>query len=203
LILATLTSKERQATVHACSNAFFGMRRTESFKNFDSPFEAAVAEAIESFGYKADTQVGSAGFKVDLAVRDPSKSGRYMLAIEYDGATYHAALWARERDRLRQQILEGLGWRFHRIWSADWFYRRAREMEKLKQVLDTARAEEIPALPTLLTPPETTTGCVQRRTSKLPKQRANRQSKCLDHVNKRCGAPPVKVEGEPPRPGSR
>jgi very-short-patch-repair endonuclease len=174
------------------------MRRTVSFKN-SVPFEAAVAEAIESFGYKADTQVGSAGFKIDLAVRDPSKSGRYMLAIECDGATYHAALWARERDRLRQQILEGLGWRFHRIWSTDWFYRRARELEKLKQVLDAARAEEIPALPTLLTPPETTPGCVQLRTSKLPtKQRANRQSKCLDHVDKRCRAPPVKLEGEPP-----
>jgi very-short-patch-repair endonuclease len=110
--------------------------------DFDSPFEAAVAEAIESFGYKADTQVGSAGFKIDLAVRDPSKSGRYMLAIECDGATYHAALWARERDRLRQQILEGLGWRFHRIWSTDWFYRRARELEKLKQVLDARRAQK-------------------------------------------------------------
>ena len=117
------------------------MRRTVSFKN-SVPFEAAVAEAIESFGYKADTQVGSAGFKIDLAVRDPSKSGRYMLAIECDGATYHAALWARERDRLRQQILEGLGWRFHRIWSTDWFYRRARELEKLKQVLDARRAQK-------------------------------------------------------------
>ncbi len=83
--------------------------------DFDSPFEAAVAEAIENFGYKADPQVGSAGFKIDLAVRDPERPGRYMLAIECDGATYHAALWARERDRLRQQVLEGLGWRFYRI----------------------------------------------------------------------------------------
>jgi very-short-patch-repair endonuclease len=110
---------------------------------FDSPFEAAVAEAIESFGYKADAQVGSAGFKIDLAVRDPARPGRYMLAVECDGATYHSALWARERDRLRQQVLEGLGWRFYRIWSTDWFYRRKEQLEKLKQVLDEVRAEEI------------------------------------------------------------
>jgi len=109
--------------------------------DFDSPFEAAVAEAIESFGYKVEPQVGSAGFKIDLAVCDPARSGRYMLAIECDGATYHSALWARERDRLRQQVLENLGWRFYRIWSTDWFYRRAEQLEKLKQALDAARAE--------------------------------------------------------------
>lgn len=115
--------------------------------DFDSPFEAAVADTIERLGYKVDPQVGSAGFKIDLAVRDPAKPGRYMLAIECDGATYHSALWARERDRLRQQVLENLGWRFHRIWSTDWFYRRAEQLERLKQVLDTARAEGARGLP--------------------------------------------------------
>jgi very-short-patch-repair endonuclease len=109
--------------------------------DFDSPFEAAVAETVESLGYKVEPQVGSAGFKIDLAVRDPAMPGHYMLAIECDGATYHSALWARERDRLRQQVLENLGWRFHRIWSTDWFYRRGEQMEKLKQVLDAARAD--------------------------------------------------------------
>ena len=87
------------------------------------------------------TASGSGRFKIDLAVRDPAKRGRYMLAIECDGATYHSALWARERDRLRQQVLENLGWRFHRIWSTDWFYRRAEQLERLKQVLDAARAD--------------------------------------------------------------
>ncbi len=111
--------------------------------DFDSPFEAAVADAIERLGYKVEPQVGSAGFKIDLAVRDPAKPGRYMLAIECDGATYHSALWARERDRLRQQVFENLGWRFHRIWSTDWFYRRGEQLERLKQVLDAARAEDV------------------------------------------------------------
>ncbi|HUB65320.1 MAG TPA: DUF3320 domain-containing protein, partial [Methylocella sp.] len=110
--------------------------------DFDSPFEAAVAEAIESLGYQVETQVGSAGFKIDLAVRDPVKPSCYMLAIECDGATYHSALWARERDRLRQQVLENLGWRFHRIWSTDWFYRRGEQIEKLKQILESARMED-------------------------------------------------------------
>jgi very-short-patch-repair endonuclease len=123
----------------------------ETGADFDSPFEAAVAEAIESIGYEVEPQVGSAGFKIDLAVRDPARPGRYMLAIECDRATYHSALWARERDRLRQQVLENLGWRFHRIWSTDWFYRRSEQLEKLRQILDAARAESAKDLQSPLT----------------------------------------------------
>jgi very-short-patch-repair endonuclease len=106
----------------------------------DSPFEEAVAAVMEGLGYKVDKQVGSAGFKIDLAVRHPSQSGRYMLAVECDGATYHRALWARERDRLRQEVLENMGWRFHRIWSTDWFYRRGEAIEKLKAAIEEAKA---------------------------------------------------------------
>jgi hypothetical protein len=106
----------------------------------DSPFEEDVATAIRACGYLADPQVGTAGFKIDIGVRHPDRPGQYLLAVECDGATYHSALWARERDRLRQDILEGLGWRFHRIWSTDWFYYRQRELERLRHALDSARA---------------------------------------------------------------
>jgi very-short-patch-repair endonuclease len=95
-------------------------------------------------GYKVEKQVGSSGFKIDLAVRHPDQSGRYMLAVECDGATYHRALWARERDRLRQEVLENMGWRFHRIWSSDWFYRRSEAILKLKVALDAAKAAQPP-----------------------------------------------------------
>jgi very-short-patch-repair endonuclease len=87
----------------------------------DSPFEEAVERAIRNRGFDADRQVGSAGFRIDLAIRDPELPGHYLLAVECDGATYHNARWARERDRLRQSILEDHGWRFYRIWSTDWF----------------------------------------------------------------------------------
>lgn len=104
----------------------------------DTPFEADVSEAIRALGYKVDHQVGSAGFLIDLAVCHPERPGTYILAVECDGATYHSALWARERDRLRQGVLEHLGWRFHRIWSTDWFYRRAAEIERLRSSLAAA-----------------------------------------------------------------
>ena len=105
----------------------------------DSPFEDDVAQVIKNLGYEVDPQVGSAGFRIDLGVRHAERVGEYILAVECDGATYHSALWARERDRLRQEILEGLGWRFHRIWSTDWFYRRPQEIERLQTTLEKAR----------------------------------------------------------------
>ncbi|MEG6510018.1 DUF4011 domain-containing protein [Methyloligella sp. 2.7D] len=102
----------------------------------DSPFEEDVAAVIRRLGYDVDHQVGSAGFLIDLGVKHPRRSGQYMVAVECDGATYHSALWARERDRMRQEVLEHLGWHFHRIWSTDWFHRRESEIERLKQALD-------------------------------------------------------------------
>lgn len=105
----------------------------------DSPFEEDVADAIRSLGFLADSQVGSSGFRIDIGVRHPDKPGTYLLAVECDGATYHSALWARERDRLRQDVLEHLGWRFHRIWSTDWFYNRKAEVDRLREALDAAR----------------------------------------------------------------
>ncbi len=105
----------------------------------DSPFEEDVANVVRSYGFLADHQVGSAGFRIDLGIRHPDKPGTYILAVECDGATYHSALWARERDRLRQDVLEHLGWHFHRIWSTDWFYNRSAEIERLRLALFEAR----------------------------------------------------------------
>ncbi len=108
----------------------------------DSPFEEAVGDAIRRAGYRAVHQVGSAGFSIDLAVVDPDHEGRYLLAVECDGATYHRAQSARDRDRLRQQILEGLGWTFHRIWSTDWFHHPERERGRLLEAIERARREK-------------------------------------------------------------
>lgn len=105
----------------------------------DSEFEVAVGNRIRSAGYHVDYQVGSAGFRIDIGIRDPNYSNAYILGVECDGATYHSALWARERDRLRQQVLESKGWRLHRIWSTDWFNRPDAEFRKLLGAIDAAK----------------------------------------------------------------
>jgi very-short-patch-repair endonuclease len=106
----------------------------------DSPFEEEVEAALLSLGLNVERQVGVGGFRIDLSVKDPDRPGRYLLGIECDGATYHSARWARDRDRLRQQVLEGLGWRIHRIWSTDWYRDRAREVRRVAEALELAKA---------------------------------------------------------------
>ena len=83
--------------------------------------------------------MGSVGFFIDLAVVDPEHPGRYLLGIECDGATYHSARSARDRDRLRQEVLEGLGWRIHRIWSTDWFRNPDGELRRAVASIEEAR----------------------------------------------------------------
>ena len=108
-------------------------------KGFDSEFEREVATAIKNFGFDVDTQVGVAGFFIDLAVVDPECPGRYLLGIECDGATYHSSRSARDRDRLRQQVLEDRGWVIHRIWSTDWFHRSSEQVRKVLAAIEHAK----------------------------------------------------------------
>ncbi len=110
-----------------------------SGRGFGSPFEAEVARALAGLGHQVDGQIGVAGFFVDLAVRDPERPGRYLLGIECDGSAYHSALWARDRDRLRQQVLEDQGWILHRIWSPDWLRDPAGELGRVAAALADAR----------------------------------------------------------------
>lgn len=107
----------------------------------DSEFEIQVFERLRSRGYDVKSQIGASGFRVDLAVADPEKPGRFVLGIECDGAQYHSSRSARDRDRLRQQVLEAHGWIIHRIWSADWYLRPQEELNKVEAAIATARSE--------------------------------------------------------------
>lgn len=108
--------------------------------DFDSPFEDAVARVICQAGYDVHPQVGVSSFRIDLGVLRRSKPGEYLLGVECDGATYHRARSARDRDRLRQEVLEGLGWRLHRIWSTDWFRNQERETQRLLSAIRDAES---------------------------------------------------------------
>jgi RecA/RadA recombinase len=104
----------------------------------DSPFEDYVIAQIEAAGYEAVPQVGASGFRIDIGVRHPDWPYGFILAVECDGAPYHSSRSSRDRDRLRQQVLEGLGWHFHRIWSTDWFRDPKAQIARLRTALDAA-----------------------------------------------------------------
>lgn len=97
----------------------------------DSEFEKMVADRLRKSGFDVHHQVGCSGYRIDLGIIDPNKPGKYLLGVECDGATYHRAATARDRDKLRQHVLEGLGWRLYRIWSTDWWHDSEKEMQKL------------------------------------------------------------------------
>lgn len=105
---------------------------------FDSPFEEAVYDFLVANGHNVVTQVGCSGFRIDMAVKHPSKSGVFAVGIECDGATYHSSRTARERDRLRQTVLEDMGWTIYRIWSTDWIKDQKTEEQKLLNAIDKA-----------------------------------------------------------------
>lgn len=107
-------------------------------EDFDSPFEESVYNFLMNEGYAVEKQVGCAGYKIDLAIIDKDDANRYVLAIECDGATYHSSPLARDRDRLRQEVLEGLGWKFHRIWSTDWYHVNKTAKRRLLDAVEEA-----------------------------------------------------------------
>ncbi|MCA9071959.1 MAG: DUF3320 domain-containing protein, partial [Planctomycetaceae bacterium] len=118
-------------------NGHFNISHSE--EDVDSVFEQQVAQALRNQGLEVDHKIGMGGFLVDLAIRDPEKPGRYHLGIECDGSQYHQARWVRDRDRLRQQILESRGWIIHRIWSTDWFQRPEEQLKSVLNALQEAK----------------------------------------------------------------
>ncbi|MFI8345887.1 DUF3320 domain-containing protein [Streptomyces sp. NPDC085596] len=114
----------------------------------DSPFEESVLAVLRDWGYRVQPQVGVAGYRIDLGVRHPGLPGAYALGIECDGAMYHSSKAARDRDRLREQVLNGLGWRLHRIWGTDWYRGRAEAERRLREAVEQAVASGPSTAPT-------------------------------------------------------
>lgn len=132
--------KALKTFLHYAETGILGVPDSDTGREPDSAFEEAVIRAIRGEGYEVHPQVGSAGFFIDLAVVHPKIPGRYILGVECDGATYHSARSARERDRQRQAILEDHGWRIHRIWSTDWFNRPGEQLARTLVAIENAIA---------------------------------------------------------------
>jgi very-short-patch-repair endonuclease len=107
-----------------------------SVGTFDSPFEEAVAEALNARGWIVVPQVGVSGFRVDLGIVHPDLPGAFIAGVECDGATYHRSATARDRDKIREQVLRGLGWEIIRVWSPDWWYDKVGATDRLNAALD-------------------------------------------------------------------
>lgn len=106
-----------------------------SMGDFESPFEVAVARGLQQKGWVVHPQIGVSAYRIDMGIVNPDEPGVYLAGIECDGAMYHSSANARERDKIRQGVLEGLGWTLFRLWSTDWWTNRAKALDKLDSAL--------------------------------------------------------------------
>jgi len=112
---------------------------TETTITQKRPFEDQVADQLTAKGYVVRKKVGSEGFYIDMAIVDPQNPGRYILGVECDGDAYASAKSARDRDRLRKQVMETMGWKIFRIWSTDWFRNPKQELDRLIAAIEKAK----------------------------------------------------------------
>lgn len=111
----------------------------------ESPFEESVIAALSEHGFECEPQVGVAGFRIDIGVRHPRYPHLFLAGIECDGASYHSGITVRDRDRIRQEILESLGWKgkLWRIWSTEWFRNPRPELRKLITFLEDLQQQAV------------------------------------------------------------
>ena len=117
----------------------------------DSPFEEHVIEVVEALGYEAIPQVGVSNYYIDIGIKHPSYPFGYICGVECDGASYHSSKNARDRDRLREEVLGNLGWTLFRIWSTDWFKDQLGQKERMKVFLEELLAKTISEMGDIIT----------------------------------------------------
>ncbi|MET0402645.1 MAG: DUF3320 domain-containing protein, partial [Cystobacter sp.] len=133
-----------------------GVTGAGSERRPEGALESEVAAALRGLGHTVHPDVGSGGYRVDLAVMHPERPGEYVLGVECDGPHYRSAANARDRDRLRAEVLQGLGWRLHRVWSSDWATDRDAQVKALeaavREAVEASRQPPPPPEPPALAP---------------------------------------------------
>ncbi len=134
--------EERRNSVEAAAVVDAVLEHMQNGGQPANDFERSVGTVLKEKGFDVVPQVGVAGFFIDLGVRHPTKPGTFLLGVECDGASYHSGRSARDRDRLRQEILQNQGWTIHRVWSTDWFKSRNAEIRRLFKRIEELLASD-------------------------------------------------------------
>lgn len=110
--------------------------------HFESVIQKVIYDKLNSYGFKVDKNVGNSNYNIDIAIKDFVNTSTYKLALQIDGKMYLNSEVTRDRDRIHAEILEGMGWKVHRIWSYDWMLNPEKEIEKILEIMDNKRKLE-------------------------------------------------------------
>ena len=101
-----------------------------------------ICGKLAEAGYEFQKEVGHSQFKIDIAVIHPEKPEEYLLGIMLDGESYRRAANTKDREVGQINVLTGLGWNLHRIWTMDWWDNREKEIQKLFEKLGSMKIKE-------------------------------------------------------------
>ncbi|WNY26698.1 DUF3320 domain-containing protein [Methanolapillus ohkumae] len=121
--------------------------RMPEYQSDEATFDESVYTFLQEKGYVLHQKVGCAGYKIDMAVVNEKAEGHYLIGIECDGPQYFNSHVARDRDRLRREVLTGLGWNLYRVWSTDWYMNPQKSRKNLLDAIEKAKenAKEVPS----------------------------------------------------------
>ena len=100
---------------------------------------ASISNALREQGYQTQLNVGHSEYRIDVGVIDPDDKEHYLLGILLDGDGYHSSKTTRDREIAQISVLNGLGWKIHRVWSMDWWENSQKELERILALLDAIR----------------------------------------------------------------
>jgi REase_MTES_1575 len=116
----------------------------DNLSHSNLPFEEDIYQVLTEKGYAVKKRVGRSAYPIDLVLMDNLKpeTEECLLGIVCDGTTYHKYPTARDRDRLRQEVLQKLGWRIYRVWSREWNRDRDSQINQLLKHIENLRHQE-------------------------------------------------------------
>lgn len=106
------------------------------------PLRTDFARRLREGGLVVHEGYGGSAHPIDLAIEDPYRRGRLLLAVETDGPLYAAMPATRDRDRLRPEQLARLGWAHSRVWTTDLFRDPAQDVSRILKMAGQLSAGE-------------------------------------------------------------
>lgn len=94
-----------------------------------------IAEKLREKGWKADINIGTGKFRIDVAVHHPEKTDEYCLGIMFDDDASALQDTVRDRNLLQKNVLQRMGWNILNLWLLDWYEDSETQIQRIEDTL--------------------------------------------------------------------